>query len=54
MKNDTNKLQKAAQRKEAIEAGFYDGRFKNKVVPNKKAILDKKQARKKFALSDCQ
>jgi len=43
MKNDTNKLQKAAQRKEAIEAGFYDGRFRVRTIPNKKKAEDKKR-----------
>jgi hypothetical protein len=52
MKNDTAKLQKGAQRKEAIEQGFFDGRFAPKVVPNKKAILKRKQARKKIDVSD--
>jgi len=36
MKNDMNKLQKTIQRKEAISQGFFDGRFSNKVIPNKK------------------
>ena len=43
----TNKLQKAAQRKEAISQGAYDGRFKSKIIPNKKAVLNKKAARVK-------
>ena len=54
MKNDTNKLQKAAQRKEAMSQGAYDGRFAPKVVGNKKAKIDKKLARKKVCLVDCQ
>ena len=48
----TEKLQKAAQRKEAISQGAYDGRFSAKVVPNKKAILSKNLAKKKVSLSD--
>lgn len=43
MKNDTNKMQKAAQRKEAIAAGFYDGRFRKRMIPNKKKQEDKKR-----------
>ena len=35
MKNLKN-IEKAAQRKVAIEAGFYDGRFKTQVIKNKK------------------
>ena len=36
MKNNLKNIEKAAQRKLAIEAGFYDGRYSNKVIPNKK------------------
>ena len=43
MKNSTNKLQKAAQRKLAMEAGFFDGRFRARVVPNKKKAITKKR-----------
>ena len=32
-------MQKAAQRKNAIKDGFFDGRFAAKVVPNKKKKL---------------
>ena len=39
----------AAQRKEAMAQGAYDGRFAPKIVGNKKAKIDKKLARKKFA-----
>jgi len=48
MKNSTNKLQKAAQRQSAMEQGFFDGRFTPKIVPNKKAALNKKAARQKI------
>jgi hypothetical protein len=44
----TNKIQKALARKDAIEAGAYDGRYKVKVIPNKKALANKKAARKKI------
>ena len=47
MKNNTNNFQKAAQRKEAMSQGFYDGRFAPKLVPNKKALDAKLKARKK-------
>lgn len=40
-------LEKAAQRKEAIAQGFYDGRFIARVIPNKKALDAKLKARKK-------
>jgi len=30
------KLMQAENRKTAIKAGFYDGRFKSRVMPNKK------------------
>jgi hypothetical protein len=45
MKNDINKLQKAAQRKLAIEAGFYDGRFKSKIIANKKKQEEKRRVK---------
>ena len=50
MKN--HKLQKAAQRKLAIEAGAYDGRFSIKVIPNKKAISKRLEARKRVSISE--
>lgn len=40
-------MQKAAQRKEAIIQGFYDGRYSPKIVGNKKAKANKMAARKK-------
>lgn len=45
MKNDTNKLQKAIQRKEAISQGFFDGRFSNRVIPNKKKQEQKRRVK---------
>lgn len=36
------KLALAANRKEAKTQGFYDGRFKSKVVPDKKKNIHKK------------
>jgi hypothetical protein len=38
---------KRLQRKLAMQAGFYDGRFREKVVKDKKKELKKKWARKK-------
>jgi len=38
---------KRLQRKLAIQQGFYDGRFKEKVVKDKKKERQKKLARKK-------
>lgn len=52
MKNDTSKLQKAAQRILAIEQGYYDGRFRLRTIGNKKAKIDKISARKRICLSD--
>jgi hypothetical protein len=43
----TNNIQKSIARKDAIKDGAYDGRYRIKVVPNKKALLDKKKARSK-------
>lgn len=33
--------QQEANRKSAVEQGFYDGRFRNKVIPNKKKKYNK-------------
>jgi hypothetical protein len=38
------------QRKLALQQGFYDGRFKEKVVKDKKKESEKKLARKKVDL----
>ena len=43
MKNELKNIEKAAQRKIAIEAGFYDGRFMNRVIPNKKKQESKRR-----------
>ena len=48
MKNDTNKLQKAAQRKEAMSQGAYDGRFRVRTIPNKKKQRDKERIKVVF------
>jgi len=52
MKNNLKNIEKTIQRKEAIKAGFYDGRFMTKSVPNKKALESRFKARKKVCLSD--
>jgi hypothetical protein len=45
MKLNLKNIEKAAQRKLAIEAGFYDGRFKSKVIANKKKQQEKKRVK---------
>ena len=51
-KNETSfKAAKRLQRKLAMQAGYYDGRFKEKVVKDKKKEQKKKWARKKGRLS---
>lgn len=47
MKTNLKNIEKAAQRKLAIEAGFYDGRFKSKVIPNKKKQEEKRRVKVK-------
>lgn len=41
---------KRLQRKLAMQAGYYDGRFKEKVVKDKKKEYSKRLARKKINL----
>jgi len=41
---------KRLQRKLSMQAGFYDGRFKEKVVKDKKKEYSRKLARKKIDL----
>lgn len=43
---------KRLQRKLAMQAGFYDGRFKEKVVKDKKKEYRKKLARKKVNMRE--
>ena len=48
MKKDSSfHVAKRLQRKLAMQAGYYDGRFKEKVVKDKKKEQKKKWARKK-------
>lgn len=43
---------KRLQRKLALQQGYYDGRFKEKTVPDKKKEQSRRGARHKFKLSD--
>lgn len=51
MKTNMNQMKsaKARQRKIAISDGFYDGRYKMKIVPNKKKERSRKSC-KNFAM----
>ena len=46
-KNSAFQTAKRLQRKLSMQAGFYDGRFKEKVVKDKKKEQKKRWARKK-------
>lgn len=43
MKLNLKNIEKAAQRKLAVEAGFYDGRFKSRLIPDKKKQENKRR-----------
>ncbi len=43
---------KKLQRKIALQQGYYDGRFKEKTIPDKKKEAKKKWARKKERTED--
>lgn len=47
MKNRNDKLEQKNARRDMIEAGGYDGRFRARVVPDKKKVASKKAARQK-------
>ena len=47
IQKDKNKRARAIQRKLALIQGFYDGRFKPKVVKDKKKEASRKKAREK-------
>ena len=49
-KNSSMNIAKKLQRKLAIQAGFYDGRFKEKIVKDKKKEESKTKARKKIRI----
>ena len=46
VKKDLLKLGKAENREKAKEQGFYDGRYRGRVVPDKKKKEDKEASRK--------
>lgn len=46
-KNRSASLSKKLQRKLAMAQGFYDGRFKEKTIPDKKKEAKRRWARKK-------
>ena len=46
-KVDQNKLARALQRKLALQQGYYDGRFKPRVVKDRKKEENRKKARSK-------
>lgn len=50
-KNSSFNAAKRLQRKLAMQAGFYDGRFKEKVVKDKKKEYKRKLGRKKVDLN---
>lgn len=47
VKKDLLKLGKAENREKAKEQGYYDGRYRSRVVPDKKKKANKEAARKK-------
>jgi hypothetical protein len=47
VKKDLLKLGKGENREKAKEQGYYDGRYRSKVVPDKKKKENKEAARKK-------
>jgi hypothetical protein len=47
MLNRIYKMASAANREEAKKQGFYDGRFKSKVVPDKKKIQHRQLRKQK-------
>lgn len=46
VKKELLKLGKAENREKAREQGYYDGRYRSKVVPDKKKKASKEKARK--------
>lgn len=51
IKKRYKKLQNKINRQNAIEQGFYDGRFRNKIVPNKKK-KENKEGKKNYKIED--
>ncbi len=50
-KSSSYDVAKILQRKLALQQGFYDGRFKEKTIKDKKKELKKRLARKKVNIS---
>lgn len=48
MKNDSRQYMKGRERERALKSGFYDGRFRHKVVEDKKKGQSKKSCRSKI------
>ncbi len=51
-KNKANEVAKKLQRKIAQQQGFYDGRFREKTIPDKKKEARKRWARRKGKSED--
>jgi hypothetical protein len=51
-KSSSFHIAKRLQRKLAIQQGFYDGRFKEKVVKDKRKEESRRKARRKVRLDD--
>lgn len=46
MKRTVDKFQSTSKRKRLLESGAYDGRYRQKTIPNKKKKAQKNWARK--------
>jgi len=46
LKKRSQILEKRIQRQQALEQGAYDGRYRKRIIPNKKKKLQKEWARK--------
>lgn len=51
-KNKASEIAKKLQRKIAIQQGYYDGRFREKTIKDKKKEAKKRWARKKGGKND--
>jgi hypothetical protein len=47
------KMQKARERQNRIDQGFFDGRFRPKSIPNKKKETERKITRSKIPVHFC-
>jgi hypothetical protein len=52
MKNDLYKHRKARNREDALEQGYYDGRFKTRVGETRKLREEKRKGKKRFNIFD--